>query len=54
MHIGWTGYLMLRSKRSIRESGRECIGLGHAVGSLIVLGSLQLAYKYSEFVFDFE
>lgn len=39
---GWTGFLMLRSKLSIHESGRETIALGEAVGSLIVQGGLQL------------
>ena len=33
MHTGWTGYLMLRSKMSIHDSGREHLALGHAVGS---------------------
>jgi hypothetical protein len=39
MHTGWTGYLMLRSKRSIHESGREHVGLSD-VGSLTVQGGL--------------
>jgi hypothetical protein len=42
MHTGWTGYLMLNSKCSIHESGREYnIGQDDAVGSLIVQGGLQ-------------
>ena len=38
------------------ESGKEGIGLGNAVGSLIVqlVRLTELAYNYSEFVFDFE
>jgi hypothetical protein len=52
MDWDWLPYAML----SIHESGRERIGLGDAVGSLIVQVTLRtdLAYNYSEFVFDFE
>ena len=41
MHTAWTGYIMLHSKRSIHESGREYIGQGNAIGSLIVQSGLQ-------------
>ena len=55
MHAGWTGCLALRCKLSIDESGRECIGLGDAVSFIDCAGRLtELAYNYSEFVFDFE
>jgi hypothetical protein len=41
MNTRWTGYLMLHFKVSIHESERERIGLGDAVGSLIMQGGLQ-------------